>query len=142
MIQQGTVREIDGDRIVVGCGRDGGCKSCSSTFCNAEDQTVFEVSNPNAFEVTPGDSVELYMDPGKTIVAGFMVLVVPLLLFAIGYVLVSRISESDALSAVAGLAGLGSGFGLSFLFSKMRKSDKLPEIRKILPPKLNRVQLD
>ena len=129
MTQRGTVREVNGDRIVVGCGRSGGCKNCSSTFCDAEDESVFEVANPDSFNVHTGDSVELYLAPGKTILAGFMVLVLPLMLFAALYLVVSRLSQSDALRAVCGLVGLAAGFCVNFLLKGSKITGSMPVIR-------------
>lgn len=131
MTQIGTVREIHDDHILVGCGTKEGCKSCSSTFCSEGDEAVFEAANPKGLQVQPGDRVELYLATGKTIGAGFLVLIVPLALFAAFYLAASALSGSEAASAVAGIVGLVAGFGLSFLVSKAKRKSSLPEITSV-----------
>jgi len=140
MTQIGTVREIHDDYILVGCGTKEGCKSCSSAFCAEGDETVFEAKNSKGLSVQPGDRVELYLATGKTIAAGFLVLIVPLLLFAAFYLIASQISTSDAVSAIAGLAGLAAGFGLSYLVSKAKRESNSPEIIAVRNPLVQAIE--
>ena len=129
MIEQATVSEVRGQTIVLDCKRRGSCKSCGSAFCRTDTRS-FEAANSRGLELSPGDVVDVYLAPGKTIAAGFMVLIVPLFLFVVAYLVVGRISPaaSEGIRALFGLGGLGAGFGLSWLFSRTRGAAELPEI--------------
>jgi len=129
MTETATVHSIEGDIIKMGCGRAEGCASCSSSFCSA-DTHLFEAINPKQLEIKTGDLVDIYIPPGKAIFAGFLVLIVPLLLFAAGYLITGSVvaGASEGIRAVIGIAGLAAGFLLSFAYSKKRKADSMPVI--------------
>lgn len=133
MIQTATIRRIEETRVLAGCAPSGGCKSCSGTFCSRDHESVFEVGNPNRFDLEPGDEVELYLAPGKTVFAGFMVLILPLLCFALGFALVERATDSDLLGGIGGLAGLGAAFLLGLWRSRTRTTPDAPVIRAVHP---------
>ncbi|MBT3276157.1 MAG: SoxR reducing system RseC family protein [Spirochaetales bacterium] len=133
MTEKAIINSIDGKIATMGCGPTEGCTSCSSSFCST-DKRVFEAVNSNGLEVKVGDMVNVYLAPGKTVAAGFLVLIVPLIFFAAGYILARKlISEpSEGLQALFGLAGLALGFGLSFYYSKKKREASMPVITKVL----------
>ena len=128
MIETGTVSEVRGDRIVVGCGSEA-CKSCSSGFCETSKR-VFEAVNEKGLQVSPGDTVEVYLSTGKTIAAGFFALIVPLILFVAMYLVSASVvpGGGDGVRALFGLAGIGIGFGLSVLYGKLRPGRQYPAV--------------
>ena len=132
MTETAIVSEINGKIVTIGCSRKGACKSCSSSFC-ASDQHMFEASNSRDLDIQIGDTVDVYLAPGKTVAAGFLVLIVPLILFIVGYSVGGRLfaSSSEAIQALFGLAGFGTGFGLSFLYSRKKKATSMPEIMRV-----------
>ena len=129
MVETAIVRSVEGDIVKMGCGDVEGCSSCSSSFCSAEKR-VYEAANPNEFDIEEGDLVDVYLAPGKAIAAGFLVLIVPLLLFVGGYLVSGKLiaGASEGVRAIFGLVGLSAGFFLSFTYSKKRKSAGMPAI--------------
>lgn len=129
MVETGIVSSVDGKIVTMGCGPNEGCESCSSSFCST-DKRVFEAINSKDLKIGEGDTVDVYLAPGKTIAAGFLVLIVPLILFATGYLLTGRLSpeSSEGIKALFGLIGLAVGFLTSFLYSSKRKEKSMPEI--------------
>ena len=129
MVETGIVNSIDGNVIKMGCGPNDGCESCSSSFCST-DTRVFEAVNPKGLDIDKGDTVDVYLAPGKTVAAGFLVLIVPLILFATGYLLTGKIvpEASEGIKALFGLTGLAAGFAASFLYSSKRREKSMPVI--------------
>ena len=129
MVETAIVKSIDGDIFKMSCSDAEGCKSCSSSFCSAEKR-VFEAVNPKHIDIEEGDLVDVYLAPGKAVAAGFLVLIVPLLLFVAGYLISGRFisGASEGIQALFGLIGLAAGFGLSFTYSRKRKAASMPTI--------------
>ena len=129
MTETAVVRSIEGNIIKMGCEPAEGCSTCSSSFCSAEKR-VFEAINHKGLDIVEGDIVDVYLAPGKTVLAGFLVLIVPLLLFAAGYLLAGKLSSeaSEGFRAVIGIAGLAAGFLLSFSYSRKQKAQNMPTI--------------
>jgi len=129
MTETAIVRSIENNVIKLGCGHNEGCSSCSSSFCSA-DTHLFEAANPKGLDLERGDVVEIYLPPGKTVAAGFLVLIVPLLLFAATYLITGRVMNEpgEGIQALFGILGLSVGFLLSFTYSKRRKAANMPVI--------------
>lgn len=129
MTETAIVRNLDGEVIKLACGHNEGCSSCSSSFCSA-DTHLFEAANPKGFELKTGDTVDIYLQPGKTVMAGFLVLILPLLLFAAAYLIAGQfiVDATEGTKAVFGLLGLAGGFLFSFSFSRKRKASSMPVI--------------
>lgn len=129
MTETAIVRSLDGEVIKLACGHNEGCCSCSSSFCSA-DTHLFEATNPKGFELKTGDTVDIYLPPGKTVMAGFLVLILPLLLFAAAYLISGQLIDdaTEGSKAIFGLLGLAGGFFFSFSFSKKRKASSMPVI--------------
>jgi positive regulator of sigma E activity len=91
------------------------------------------VHNSSGLEVKAGDMVEIYAPPGKTILAGFLIFIVPLLLFIVFYFLGKAITgtEDDLIPFLCGIGGIGAGFLLNVMIKHIRNQKDLPEIIKI-----------
>ena len=129
MVETAIVQNIEGEVFKMGCGDVEGCTSCSSSFCSS-DKRVFEAINPKKLDIKEGDMVDVYLAPGKAIAAGFLVLIVPLLLFMAGYLISGRLitDSSEGIRAVFGLIGLSAGFFISFAYIKKRIAASMPTI--------------
>ena len=129
MTETAIVQEIRGNKVslIVIKGED--CKSCSGHGCKVEGKE-FTALNSIGIDLSVGDTVKVYLPPGKAILASFMILIFPLVLFILFYTLFGRIFgiESEGVKALFGVAGLASGFGLSFLLRTKRGDEDLPEI--------------
>ena len=129
MVETAIITKIEGNVIKMGCGPNEGCSSCSSSFCST-DKRSFEATNPKNISISTGDTVDVYLAPGKTVAAGFLVLIVPLILFAAGYLVAGRLIDdaTEGVRAIFGLLGIALGFTISFSYSKKRRAASIPVI--------------
>jgi len=130
MTETGTIKAIDGSRILIGCGDTEGCKTCGgSGFCSVKERT-FEAENNKELPLQVGDSVNIFLPTGQTVFAAFLVMIVPLLLFILFFFLYGKLwgTEKEGFQVLFGLIGLGGGFLMSYLYSRNRKKGRLPVI--------------
>ena len=131
MTETATVLKNNGSTVLLGCGIDSEtCKSCAgSAFCNVRERT-YEAVLDAGITVQPGDTVRVYLPPGKTILAGFMVLIVPLILFLLFYFAAERFLavEGEGQKALAGVCGLFLGFLMSYLLNRRKHTKNMPRI--------------
>jgi positive regulator of sigma E activity len=108
------------------------CKSCSGNmFCNVKGKTFKAKVDDNFEEINIGDSLKIYLPPGRTISTSFITLMVPLLMFPIFFLLLP--SSSEGYKFLAGIVGIIIGFiavGTYFYFSKSKYYPKVIEIIK------------
>lgn len=133
MTEQAVIKAIHDDMVICGCSTSA-CKSCSgNSFCNIKEREI-EARLPDEIEAAVGDTVELYLPPGKTILAGFMVMIVPLLLFGLLFFLTGRVwpASGEGFRVLGGVFGLIGGFGLSWLYAKITNAHNLPRITGIV----------
>jgi positive regulator of sigma E activity len=123
-----TVLHINNDIITVQCGEQENCKSCSSMFCKASKGRVFEALNIKEIPLHENDNVEVYMDPGKTVKAGFVILILPLLLFFLLYLIGGLLFSTEGIKILFGTAGLLLGFGAAYLWGKRVRNKEMPII--------------
>lgn len=123
MKETGIVNKVDGNRVTVGCGAEQSCSSCSGGNCGSRKR-LYEAVNVDGLKVEIGDLVEIYLDTRKAVASAFMVFILPLLLFAAGYLVAKAFDGTggEGFLALGGLLGLAAGFGISFLYSKGRKA--------------------
>lgn len=131
MIEVSTVISYNNNQAVLSC-TSTACSGCAGdSFCNVKAHT-YTALNPQKLEIEPGDEVEVFLPPGKTIFSGFLVLIFPLILFFAGFLLTGVIIEGagEGIQALGGFIGLTAGFGLGFLFGKLKKRQYMPIIQK------------
>lgn len=132
MLEQAVICSIEHDKVkvVINHGCTGTCHECSSKGKSRE----FYVRNSNNLNIKKGDNVEIFVPPGKVILSGFLLFIVPLLLFLLFYY-ISRFllnSNNDIIPGIFGILGLASGFLINIIIKKTRKDSDLPEIIKIV----------
>lgn len=133
MTEISTVVAVSGHTAILGC-TSGGCSSCAgNSFCNVKAQT-YEAKIPKGLELAPGEVVEVYLPPGKTILSGFMVLIVPLIMFLVGFVVTGFVipGSTEGVRAIGGFAGLILGFGIGYLFGRINRLSYMPSIERRL----------
>ena len=135
MTGRGIVREITGNLAKLQYCNDsecGTCDSCAKLF--GRKQAVFEARKPEGLDVSPGDVVEIYMSPWKAIKAGFLVLMLPLILFFLFYFIGSSwiAVENESVSILLGVAGIALGFLVNLARKMTRKQQELPEIMRVV----------
>jgi len=134
MLEQGKITDINGEEVILSCSSlSGGCKSCSgNSFCSTNGKN-FSALNEKNIDLKSGDTVELFLPPGQTIFAGFMVLIFPLLSFILFFITGSWIFYgSEGLGIISGILGLAAGFYITFLYNKVHKRKNTPQITRIL----------
>ena len=129
MTEQATVIEIHGEKVTVGC-ITSACAACQSKGACQAKESKYEALNRKGIELNPGDKVNVYLPPAKTIGAAFGIMIFPLLLFVAGYLLGSRVFGivSEGINVIFGLMGLAAGFGANFLMSAVLKRNSFPLI--------------
>ena len=138
MVEHGLVRKIEKEVVEVSCANNESCESCSSSFCKTE-MRVFSALNKRNLTIKPGDEVSIYLPPGKTIGAGFLVLIFPLVLFILAFTVSAKIDAdlSEGIQALFGIAGLIAGFVISYFYAKNTRESIYPEIVGIRRQKTN-----
>lgn len=129
MIEKARVISIHGDEVTLACADPAACKSCSASFCSTKTRS-FNAENVRHIDLSPNDEVEVFIHPGRAILAGFMVLIFPLLLFMGGFIAAGEWLgiTSEAARAGFGASALAMGFGGVFLYNKRHGNRQMPEI--------------
>lgn len=134
MIEKGKILNIKDKTVTLSCADlSGGCKSCkANSFCSVTNHT-FDALNRRNIDLKSGDLVEIHLPTGRTIFSGFMVLILPLILFIIFYLAGSHFfSLGEGISTLLGLVGLAAGFGITAFYNKISKLRNTPSITKRL----------
>lgn len=134
MYEQASVISIQKDgKITVSC-QTQSCANCkSSSFCGAKGKHFIAYNGTNT-ELSIGDNVELFLPPGKTVIAGFVALLLPVLLFPLGYYFPLLFTQQvhEGIQIIGGIGGIAIGFLISRIFSKTKAKEYTPEITRIL----------
>ena len=133
MIENGTVVQIEDSIVTLRAVDQEKCKSCSGSFCQVKEKLI-KARNRSSLPIAEGDLVEIFLPTGKTIFAGFMILIFPLILFALFYMLSKTLPgfQTEGRQVLAGLVGLSSGFGISYLLFRLNRNPEMPEIKNIV----------
>ena len=134
MTEISTVVSLQNNQAVLSCTASA-CESCAgNSFCNIKAHT-YTATIPGNLDIKPGDRVEVYLPPGRTIFSGFMVLIFPLLLFLVGFLVTGRLVEDagEGIQALGGFAGLAAGFAIGYLFGRIKKRKYMPSVRRLVP---------
>ena len=130
MIERARVLRVDGDQVVLACD-DSACEACpaSQAFCSPRVRE-FTANNSKGVSLSPNQLVDVFVHPGKAIWAGFTVLIMPLILFALGYFLGEQIlgAGREVAAMLIGLGALGVGFAMSYGYHQLRKGKDMPEV--------------
>ena len=113
--------------------------SSSGKFWGVSERS-YKVKNPSNLEVARGDTVELMLPPGRTVISTAITFLFPLILFPVCYGIARRLwpGLGEGGSFFAGFGGLLAGLPLGALIRKLaEKSGTLtaaPEIVRVLTP--------
>ncbi len=128
MTERGTVVRVTGERAGV---RLGGvaCASCGGCSGQQREHIVL-AQNRTAGALREGDEVEITVPTGEAVLSGFLVLVLPLLLFVPFYFLpqVLGLTVREEIRVLCGIGGVAIGFLLNLLAPWRKKAQALPEI--------------
>lgn len=131
MYECGRIIKVSGKKCTVACGTEKACQACKSPLCSKRDR-LFDVRNQQGFDLKPGDNVEFLLPSGRTIFESFLVLILPLFMFIIFYYLGMGIFDltTDGPKILCGVAGIGFGFLIALIYTKIRKDKDIPVITK------------
>jgi positive regulator of sigma E activity len=101
----------------------------SRSFWKVKER-CFPAENPEAFSLSKGDMVEILIDPKSSIIAAFMIFMVPLLGFLAFYGIASFLTAVEVLLYFSGVLGLAAGVGLNVLLRKFKGPGELPVIKR------------
>ncbi|NOY07654.1 MAG: SoxR reducing system RseC family protein [Spirochaetes bacterium] len=133
MTEKGIVDSIGDDIITILCSENPYCSSCNACE-QSEEGKKLKARNPKDLSISTGDFVEIYLSPGKSILAGFMVFIMPIIMFFIFYYSAIYIvgTKIEAIQILFGLSGIAVGFAANFMYGRIRKDSDLPEITRVL----------
>ena len=129
MTETATIMEIIDRKVKVRIVKGDECKSCGGKSCKVEGRE-FIARNGNSLNLEIGDMVRVYLPPGKAILASFMILILPLILFLVCYFVFGAVlkTDSEGIKALFGVLGMAGGFCLSLLVRKSREEEDMPLI--------------
>lgn len=132
MIEKGIVEKVEGKLITVRCVDTEKCNSCVGGCAGNEQGRVFKALNSRSLSLKKGDLVEVSLDAGKAVWSGFMVLILPLLLFFPFYFAAAYLlrGAGEAVKVLSGITGIALGFGVNFIRKRIIKDKDIPEIHK------------
>lgn len=95
-------------------------KSATSRRFWGVRERAYQVFNPEGFEIEKGDTVEIYLPPGRTVGSAAITFLLPLALFPVGFLLTGTLFPGAAVSE-AGAVGVDEGIaflvGFGFLLA-------------------------
>ena len=111
MIQPTIVEEkqLDGTILVRYPNPKADKSKASRSFWKVKER-CFPAENPKSLVLSKGDMVEILVDPKSSIVAAFMIFMLPLLGFLAFYGIASFMTSVEVLLFVSGVLGLGSRY--------------------------------
>jgi len=130
MYTEAKVKEIKQDgTVLMGCDTKA-CEGCKcKMFCNNKEESEFAARNDRNIKISEGDTVRLYLPPGKTILSTAMVFALPLALFPLGYILMkSLLHTGEIVSALGGFAAMGVAFAIAAIINIKNKKALMPVI--------------
>lgn len=132
MIEMGIVDKVEGKRITVRCVDTEKCSSCGGGCAGDKQGRVFQALNSRSISLKKGDLVEVYLDAGKAVFSGFMVLILPLLLFFPFYFAAAYLLKGagETVKVLSGIIGIVLGFGVNIIRKWIIKDKDMPEVHK------------
>ncbi|QEN09190.1 hypothetical protein EXM22_14830 [Oceanispirochaeta crateris] len=131
MIQPTIVEEIRSDStVLVRYPNPKADKSKSSRSFWKVKERCFPAKNPESFTLSKGDMVEILVDPKSSIIAAFMIFMLPLLGFLAFYGLATFLTSVEVILFLAGVLGLCAGMSVNILMRKLKGAGELPVIQR------------
>ncbi len=130
MIEMGIVDRVEGKRITVRCVDTEKCSSCGGGCAGNKQGRVFQALNSKSLSLKNGDLVEVYLDAGRAVFSGFMVLILPLLFFFLFYFAAAYLLQGagETVKVLSGIAGIALGFGVNIIRKRLIKDKYMHEI--------------
>ena len=129
MTNTAIVNRVKGSKIYLMHIKDYGDKEATERSFWDIKELDFMAENPKEFKLFPGDAVEYYIPEGKTILASFTVLILPLVVFLATFGILSALGiGSDKIKALLSIGVMGLSFFIPKLLKKIGIKETLPVI--------------
>ena len=125
MEEIGKVIGISGKLVEVEIESKGACSHCASRmFCNPSgNKMLVEAINEQKAEI--GDMVKIETKPGITILTAFLIFILPIISFGIGFSIVGLLTKYQNLAILGGV-----GFMIVYFLFLKRFNNKLSKTRR------------
>ena len=132
MKETGIVKSVEGELCTCAVMRKSACgENCASckAACESREHTFVAKNKAGA---KAGDAVIIEMGTGTVLASAFLVYILPLAAFLIGFAAFENRGKNEILSAVFGVIIGGAVWFLVSLYSKKKKAELMPEVTEIV----------
>lgn len=132
MKETAIVKSVEGETCTCAvkrksaCGEN--CATCKAT-CSSREHTF---TAKNLVGAKPGDIVVIEMGTGKVLSSAFLVYILPLAAFLLGFGYFFETGKSELLSTLSGLALGGAMWILVSFYGKYKKTELMPCVTEIV----------
>lgn len=128
MYEKVEVKQKNNDGTVEVACPTSACKGCKgNSFCNVKGKTFQAMIDKQLqAEIKPGDKVNVYLPPAKTIRTTFITLMIPLMMFPLFYFLFPL--KADFARFLVSVGGVGVGFAGVGIYFHLRKKRYYPHV--------------
>ena len=123
-----------GDKLLVKNDDISSAKAATSRRFWGVRERSYSVANSSGLAIAEGNTVEIFLPPGRTVLSSAITFLLPLFLFPVGYTLAGRIvpGAGEGMSFLVGFGALLTGFPLGALIR--RGHSTVPEVTRVLTP--------
>ncbi len=119
------------EQVEVAC-TNAACKGCKgSAFCNTKGKR-FVAWNKQKLSLKEGSTVQIYLQPGRTIAGTLITLLLPLLCFPVAYFLAKFAGLGEGSSFLIAMGGILLGFLGVWWYFKHAEQQYLPVVQQVL----------
>ena len=133
-----TARVVNsGDKILVKNDDISSAKAATSRKFWGVRERSYSVANPEGLTIVSGDTVEIYLPPGRTVASSAITFLLPLFLFPVGYVLAGSLlpGAGEGAAFLVGFGALLAGLPLGALIRRVLGGlTAIPVITRVLTP--------
>ena len=131
-----------GDKLLVKNDDISSAKAATSRRFWGVRERSYSVANPSGLAMTEGDTVEIFLPPGRTVLSSAITFLLPLFLFPVGYTLAGHIvpGAGEGISFLVGFGALLTGLPLGALIRRIVGRgiagglSAVPEVTRVLTP--------
>lgn len=130
MYTTARITEIkDSQTVLLSCSSSA-CNACKAQmFCNNKNVTSFLAKKTPDILLEVGDTVQVYLPPGKTVISTVLIFSVPLVFFLVAYLITKNFfSVNELLCALIGFGAMALSFLLAYFVSFKHKRSLMPVV--------------
>lgn len=123
MKSNGKVTEVNGNKIKVKMFKESSCAHCSG--CGDASKLTRELILTYDGDIEPGDIVTFELEDAKMLKIGFLVYILPILMMMIGFIISSKMGNSEKTSVFVSFAFLIISFICLHIYDKYFVKEKV-----------------